>query len=61
VFLGQRGLIVTCGQLDFEPGLAGIGANVALVPPQSAAFLPKVAGLAANICEPLILGLIGST
>jgi len=33
VFLGQRGLIVTCGQLDFDPGLAGIDANAALVPP----------------------------
>jgi hypothetical protein len=26
-------LIVTCGQLDFDPGLAGIDANAALVPP----------------------------
>ena len=52
---------MTCGQLDFDPGLAGIGANVALVPPQSAALLPKVAGLKANICYPPILGLNDST
>lgn len=52
---------MTCGQLDFDPGLAGIDANAALVPPQSAALLPKVAALAANIGYPLILGLNDST